>query len=986
MSKPSLDRFGRYHLTSRLFSDEMAEGYQAAYRTPEGERSVILKIFRDSICKSELFRQLYEENVELGKLVDHRNVVRIVDSGHIGANLYIACDYHSGRTLRQLLHALHQQHVILPPEYAAYIALQICEALEHLHGFKDPQGRSVRIVHNDVCPGTILLGFDGVVRVLDGGMVRARNMGEPELAAASVGRPGYFGPERIKGSRPTPRSDVYALGVVLWELLTGRRLFAGDDREEIMAEVLIAEIESPRDFNAEISEELEQVVMKAIDRRVLRRYATASVFKNALRAYLADSKDRSLRAGLAGVMDTLFGEEREQADITGHLPKMDDRVTGRLGDFAEKHDTRPGPGHTDTGVSEPWVKRHSDGPGRGPILALLLVALLALGSAGWYVMTNDDDGPPVIADGLELVEELQKKYPDASDPDGLRAAEGWIALSEGTPEAIARSRKEMEVAVAADPWNASAVAGLALVYAHLGGDEPSLNIAAVELLSRAQKLDQGEESLLRAEAGVALAAGNHERAVEKAKVCTRNQRDGLCEWYKGEGLLALGDYKAAKDALAVAKEALPLAPGLQRSFGEAAMLDGDYQAAMDALESAVRRLPDEADVHMTMAKLHRHTGRFDEALLALDRVLELEPRHQEARYLKGLILLYVRHEPLSASELLAGLAEDPSVTKESLARRAAVQAAFATLEAERPAEAMRYADMALEISDVDPQARLAKALALDATGAEDAAEDALSTKNANLTGRSAALYHYHAALIYSGHDHQRFARLSLESAAAADPNWVPPQLALALVEEQMGDAGISRLVGTWRMDLELEPGRDPIVTAPLATLDPLDIWAQVAEREPDDFDTPGMESLVAGILQAHACLPDGDCVEAREALESAHAVAPNTATRVFLAQVRMRQGEHESALVLIDDALKGEPNSAVLHSIRASCLASLGQHDDAVAAFTKAEGAPGATAAVFRNHALLLSERKEHEAAERLARKALSLDDDDIIASGLLLR
>jgi len=982
-----LDRFGRYHLTSRLFSDEMAEGYQASYRTPEGERTLILKIFRDEICKSELFRQLHEENVELGKMVEHRNVVGILDSGHIGANLYVGAEFFQGRTLRQLLHALHQQHVILPPEYAAYIALQIAEALEYLHGFKDSQGRGVRIVHNDICPATIHLGFDGVVRILDGGMVRARNIGEPELAAASIGRPGYFGPERIKGSRPTPRSDVYALGVVLWELLTGRRLFGGDDREEIMAEVLIAEIESPRDFNAEISEELEQVVMKAIDRRVLRRYATASVFKNALRAYLADNKDRSLRAGLAGVMDTLFGEERQDADITGHLPKMDDRVTGRLGDFAEKHDTRPGPGsRTDTGISEPWVKRHADGPGRGPILALLFIALIALGSAGWYVMNDEDDGPPVIADGLELVEELQKKYPDADDPDGLRAAEGWIALSEGTPEAIARARKEMEIAVAADPWNASAVAGLALVYAHLGSDEPSLNIAAVSLLSRAQKLDQGEESLLRAEAGVALAAGNYERAVQKAGVCTRNQKDGLCEWYKGEGLLELGDYKAAKNALAVAKEALPLAPGLQRSFGEAAMLDGDYQAAFDALQSAVRRLPDEAAVHMTLATLYRRTGQFDEALLSLDRVLELEPRHLEARYLKGLIVLHVRQEPLSASELLAQLAEDPALTKQSLARRAAVQAAFATLEAGRPGEALRLADRALELDDSDPQARLARALALDAQGDAKGSEEALSTKNAHLTGRSAALYHYHAALIYSGHDHQRFARLSLESAAAADPHWVPPQLALALVEEEMGDNGIERLENTWRMDLDLEAGRDPIVTAPLGTLLPRDIWDQLEARGSDSFEDPGVRNLAKGILLAHACLPHDDCVEAREALEPAYATNPTTTSRVFLAQVRMRQGEYESALALLDDALKAEPNSSTVLALRADCFAGLGRDDEAIAAYESAEAAPGATAGVYRNHAVLLSERKEHEAAERVARKALSLDDDDIVAARLLIR
>ncbi|MCP4805627.1 MAG: protein kinase [Proteobacteria bacterium] len=982
-----MDRFGRYHLSSRIFSDEMAEGYLASYRASEGDRSLIVKIYRDDLCKQDLFRKLHDESTELSKLVEHRNIVRQVDQGHLGANIYLGLEFHEGRTLRQLLHALHQQHVILPPEYAAYIALQLCEALDYLHGFKDAQGRTIRIVHQDICPASIQIGFDGVVRIIDGGMVRARNIGEPELAAASIGHAGYFGPERIKGSRPTPRSDVYAVGVVLWELLTGRRLFSGENREEVMAEVLIQEIESPRDFNNEVTQELEQVVMKAIDRRVLRRYATATVFKNALKHFLAENKDRALRAGLAGVMDTLFGEERDEKEITNALPAMSDRVTGRLGDFAEKNDTRPGPGAKlkRESAPEPWVKSGGSGAAKGPLIALVLVALIALGGAGWYVLGQDDHGPPVIQDGLELVEELQKKYPDASDPDGLRAAEGWIALSEGTPEAIGRARSEMELAVASDPWNASAVAGLALVYAHLGADEPELSIAAVNLVSRAQKLEGGDESLLRAEAGVALASGNYERAVEKARVCTRKQKDGLCEWYKGEGLLALGKYDDAKEALAIAKEALPLAPGLQRAYGEAAMLDGDYRAAADALESAVRRLPEEADVHLTLAKLHLRTGHFDQAFTSAERVLELNPRDQEARYVKGVILLHVRGDAASAAEVLGSLAEDPALTNQKRARRALIQAAFAALQADRPTEAKRYAQRAIDQAEGDAYPQLAMALAREAEGDEEGAEEALSIKNAHLNGRTAARYHYQAALVYEGHDHQRFARLSLESAVSADPNYVPIQLALGLVEEQMGEDGIERITESWRMDLSLEEARDPIVEGPTAPLDPMKIWAQLETLPDSRLDEAGGRPLIRGILQAHACLPGPKCAEARESLELAHASNPSTASGVYLAHVLAASGRYTDALALVDEALQGYPTIPALHTLAGDCNAALGNTDAAVASYQSAQALQHVTATPWRKHAELLHSQRDYAGSELRARKAIQLDPDDIVSAGLLL-
>jgi tetratricopeptide (TPR) repeat protein len=986
-NEPALERFGKYQLVSRLFADEASEGYQALLREQDGERTVCLKIFREELSASELFAELFDEAVELGQQMDHPNVVHVIDSGRLGANLYIGLYFHEGRTLRQLLHALHQQHVILPPEYAAYLAVQACEALEYLHNFKDNEGRSVRVVHHDICPGSLHLDFHGDLRMFEPGMVRARNIGEPELATASIGRPAYFGPERIKGSRPTPRSDVYGLGVVLWELLTGRRLFAGTDREEIMAEVLIAEVQPPSEFNPEVSEELDQIVMKAIDRRVLRRYATATVFKNALRQYLADTNNRTLRAGVAGVMDTLFGEERDEREITGTLKPMHESVTGRLGDFAEKNDTRPGPGERGAAKpAEPWVKGkdRQATPDRKPLmLGLGLLAALAVGGGLWATSDSSDDAPEPIEQGQRVVDELQRSHPDASDPDGLKAAEGWIALSEGTPEALVRARSDLEVAVAADPYNASAIAGLALVYAH--EQELALKLAAPDLLGRAEALAVGDESLRRAQAGVALASNNHERAVSKGRECLIKQDDPLCRWYLGEGLLALGDYEGAKQELALAVEALPLAPGLQRSYGEAAMEARDYRGAADALEAAVRRLPEQAEVHLTLAELHRRTGDFDQAVQAADRVLALDPRHVEARYLKGTVLLHVNKDAKQAASVLGGLAEDPGIEGKPIQSEALVQAAFASLAAERHADAQRYAQQALDKDPEHANARLALALALEAQGDDEGSEDALSAKGSSLKGRSAARYHYHAASVYQAHDHQRFARLSLESALASDPAWVPPHVALSLVEVAMGDAGLDRLLKTWNMDHDLDQGRDPIVPGPIALQSPVQVWEALSSRKPNRLADPDEATRIEGVLLAMDCMQGGDCARAVGLLTRAVEAFPeDPASRVFLARALMAQGDHAAAEEHLRVASTHQDH-AMIEVLLGDCHQAQGRYDRAVAAYTMAAEKGRPSSSLYRKLAISNAEAGETERAEQYARQALSMDPDDLAAAKVLL-
>jgi len=979
------ERFGRFSIVSRLFGDAFTEAYHAN----GDEGAVVLKVVNASLSGAPWYDEYFGENSELGQLVDHANVFPTLASGGTDGHLWQAFRFIDGRTVRQLLHELNQQHVMLPVEFAVLLILQACQALEHLHGLKDGGGRPSRVVHHDLAPSTLHVGFDGTVRLFDAGMARINNVGDPELTTAQLGRPAYFGPERIKGSRPTPRSDVYALGVILWELLAGRRLFAGEEREEIMAEVLIGEVVPPSEYNPDVPGELDAIVLKAIDRRVLRRYAGAAGLRVALRDFLGETPTRQLKAGLAGVMDTLFGKERAELDLPVRSEEDIEQAiaTGRIAEFGDSLDSRPGPGGRDR-PSEPWVKGTD---GSSPMTkALVGVSVLALlGGGAWWAseLSSSASDVPQVADAAELVEDLRQRNPGATDEDGLRLAKGWDELRLGTPDAVQRARTEFEVAVAADPYSADGVAGLALTYAMLG--EAQFQLDAADLISRAEKLEGGQESILRAKAGVALASGNLESAESLGTSCLLAlPADGLCSWYTGDALLAQGRYHESLKHLGGALDSISLSPGLHESFGHAAMLDGDFVGAEAALGKAVKLLPDEPSVHIALADLHRRTGKWDEALASIDRVLEVDPRHVRARYLKGVILLHVLDDPVGASDVLGALAEDPVLKSSSLALDAMVQASFASIAMNRDEEAQRYAELALEVDDDHAMARLAKAIALDELGQFDASEEVLRGADTGaLAGREVARWHYHAALLYTRHDHQRFARLSLESALAADPLWAPPQLLLALVEMRMGEGreGLQRLEDIWVFDRAVERGRDPILLAPVGLMEPEEIWTGIDPLLPDTLANSTQRARIGGVLGILHCEGTGNCDDAVQALSRVLVEDPDDeGVRVYLAMGQMEKGDIEGAIENLRHVADEDAPSTV-HALLGDCYATQGVIEEARLAFDAADQRPDRTPALNRRRAVLELQANERSQAQTYAKKARALDADDILSAGILL-
>ncbi|MEL6187186.1 MAG: serine/threonine-protein kinase, partial [Myxococcota bacterium] len=266
----------------------MAEIFLAVH--PRGEVShVVIKRILPTLSEDEQFVRMFVEEAKLCVRLEHPNIVKVLRLGEIDHQHFIAMEFVDGRDLLKTLAACGKKRIGFPTDIALHIVMELLRGLDYAHALASPEGHPYGIIHRDVSPSNILLSFTGQVKIGDFGIAKATTR-EKTATGILKGKFGYMAPEQVSGTDIDHRADIFAAGIVLCELLTGHRVFAGKNDLAVLERVRDAVIDPPpRHFRPDLAPELERIVMKALAKRPEDRYPRAGDFLRDLESYVERS-------------------------------------------------------------------------------------------------------------------------------------------------------------------------------------------------------------------------------------------------------------------------------------------------------------------------------------------------------------------------------------------------------------------------------------------------------------------------------------------------------------------------------------------------------------------------------------------------------------------------------------------------------------------------------------------------------------------------
>lgn len=304
--------FGKYLLLDRINVGGMAEVFKAKTFGVEGfQRLIAIKRILPNMAEDDEFINMFVDEARIAVQLSHPNIVQIYELGKFENQYYIAMEYVPGKDLRQFLDLYRKREKLLPLPAAAYVVTRVCEGLDYAHHQTDPSGRPLNVIHRDVSPQNILLGYEGAVKVTDFGIAKAEDRASKTQAGVLKGKFGYMSPEQVRGLEIDRRSDIFAVGILMYEMLTGQRLFVGESDFSTLEKVRAAEIPPPREHNPSIPEELEAILLKTLAKDRDERYQTGSDLVDDLQQYLIDDNRIFGAKQMAALLREDYQEEIE---------------------------------------------------------------------------------------------------------------------------------------------------------------------------------------------------------------------------------------------------------------------------------------------------------------------------------------------------------------------------------------------------------------------------------------------------------------------------------------------------------------------------------------------------------------------------------------------------------------------------------------------------------------------------------------------------
>ncbi|MCA1732382.1 MAG: protein kinase, partial [Acidobacteria bacterium] len=296
-------RFGQFVLRERIATGGMAEIWLAQMQGVEGfEKLVAIKRILPHLAADQEFVGMFIDEAKIAARLNHPNIIHIYDLGKAADTYYIAMELVDGHDLKSILRRASERGHPMEPSLAIFVASRVAAALDYAHR-KEPG-----LVHRDVSPQNVLISWDGDIKLCDFGIAKATSKVSHTQSGALKGKLQYMSPEQASGSSLDGRSDVFSLGVVLYEMLTGRKLFRGESEISVIEQVRDAKVVAPSLANDEVSPEIDRIVLKALAREPEKRYATAAEMGRDLEQVLYGFKPTPSVADLAVWMHRLWAE------------------------------------------------------------------------------------------------------------------------------------------------------------------------------------------------------------------------------------------------------------------------------------------------------------------------------------------------------------------------------------------------------------------------------------------------------------------------------------------------------------------------------------------------------------------------------------------------------------------------------------------------------------------------------------------------------
>lgn len=326
---------GRYELIRRLAVGGMGEVFLARQVGVGGfSRLAIVKTLLPELAASPAAVQDFLDEARLSAILNHPNIVSVFDVGEHDGTYFIAMEYVEGADLAALRRAAAERGVGIPYMLIARIGADAARALDHAHTQRVVDGQRMAVVHRDVSPQNLMVRLDGVTKVVDFGIAKVSSRGSRTATGQVKGKVRYLAPEQLTEQATDPRSDQYALGVVLWELATGRLLYEGHNEFMLMQRIAREQVPAPRTLVPALPRDLDAIIYQMTSNERARRFATCGAAADAIDAFLARESEVSGPAAISGWLRDLVGAAvaARTADLTpaaaAELPRPVGAPTG----------------------------------------------------------------------------------------------------------------------------------------------------------------------------------------------------------------------------------------------------------------------------------------------------------------------------------------------------------------------------------------------------------------------------------------------------------------------------------------------------------------------------------------------------------------------------------------------------------------------------------------------------------------------------------